>query len=53
MAFEVMKWQMAYRGKLKASATKYIGPEPVLGITPPTVCNELQHWANGEQCNQQ
>jgi len=29
----------------QASATKYTGPEPVLGITPPTVCKELQHWA--------
>ena len=32
-----------------ASATKYTGPEPVLGITPPNVRKELQHWACREQ----
>jgi len=29
----------------QASANKYTGPDPVLGITPPTVHSELQHWA--------
>jgi len=36
----------------QASATKYTGPEPVLGITPPTVHKELQQWACREQFRQ-
>ena len=36
----------------QASATKYTGPEPVPGIAPPTVRNELQHWACREQWKQ-
>jgi len=35
---------MAYQGKPQQS-TYNTGPEPVLGITSPTVSNELQHWA--------
>ena len=36
----------------QASATKYTGTEPVLGIASLTVRNELQHWACREQWNQ-
>jgi len=36
----------------QASATKYPGSEPVLGITPSTVRKELQHWACTEQWRQ-
>ena len=36
----------------QASATKYTGPEPVLGITPPNVRKESQHWACREQWRQ-
>jgi len=32
----------------KACATKYTGMEPILGITLPTVCSELQDWARRE-----
>jgi len=33
----------------QASAVKHTGPEPVLGITSPTLRNKLQHWACTEQ----
>ena len=36
----------------QASAIKYTGPEPVLGVTSLTVRNELQHWACREQWKQ-
>jgi len=36
----------------QACANKYTGLEPVLGITPPTVRSELQHWACREQWKQ-
>jgi len=36
----------------QVSAIKYTGPKPVLGITSPTVHNELQHWACRKQWQQ-
>ena len=36
----------------QASAIKYTGLEPVLGVTSPTVRNELQLWASREQWKQ-
>ena len=36
----------------QASAIKYTGPEPVLGVKSLTVRNELQHWACREQWKQ-
>ena len=40
--------EMADSLSRKACATKYTGMEPILGITPPTVCSELQDWARRE-----
>jgi len=58
-----MKWQTTYQGKplllnsrglLFSSGVMPGGvmPEPVLGITPPNVRKELQHWACREQWRQ-
>ena len=38
--------------KAKNVETKALGTEPVLGITPPIVRKELQHWACREQWRQ-